>query len=373
VTHDLVLVGGGLANGLLAAQLRAARPELDFMLLERGPVLGGNHTWSFHATDVSASALALLEGLGARRFEGYDVRFEGVQRTLSGAYCSLRSEDFDRALRPRLEGRLMLGAAAREVTARHVVLDDGRRLEARAVIDARAAPAPMDCGYQKFLGQDVELDAPHGLERPLLIDATVEQLDGFRFVYVLPWSATRLLVEDTLYSGTPDLDLEAARGRIAAWLSRRGLRASRVLREEHGALPLPLRGAAPSCERPRLGLSAGLFHATTGYSLPFAARLAERLAAKLPLDAPALTQWVNGEVERHWRSQRFFRLLNRMLFLAAAPGERVRIFEAFYGHGEALISRFYAGQLRFSDIVQCLRRGAPTVGALSALRAAAAG
>ena len=50
---DLVLVGGGLANGLLAARLTQLRPELRVQLLEAGPVLGGNHTWSFHGTDVT--------------------------------------------------------------------------------------------------------------------------------------------------------------------------------------------------------------------------------------------------------------------------------------------------------------------------------
>lgn len=143
-----------------------------------------------------------------------------------------------------------------------------------------------------------------------------------------------------------------------------------MLREETGSLPIPLGGAVPQPNRPVLGVSAGLFHATTGYSLPCAADLAEQLCALPRLDVAALTSTINRVARRHWSSQAFFRLLNRMLFRAAEPAERVKIFSSFYGHDEALVARFYAGQLTVTDKLQALRRGAPTVPVGAALRAA---
>ena len=47
-----------------------------------------------------------------------------------------------------------------------------------------------------------------------VMDATVEQIDGYRFVYVLPLSATEIFVEDTYYSDGPELDLDAVSARI---------------------------------------------------------------------------------------------------------------------------------------------------------------
>jgi lycopene beta-cyclase len=369
---DLLLAGGGLANGLLAERLHAQRPEVSFLVVEAGPTLGGNHTWSFHESDVSAPWLARLAELGARRFDGHEVRLPGCARTLRGAYWSLRSEDLHRRLSERLGDRLRLGARIISAEVRRLVLDTGETLEAeRAVIDARAVTPNWPCGYQKFLGQELELDAPHGLSRPLLMDAMVEQRDGFRFVYALPFGPKRVLVEDTLYSDSPTLDLGELRARIAAWVAGRGWRVSYVAREEHAALPIPLGGSAPRLERPMLGISAGFFHATTGYSLPFAARLAEEIAIREALDADSLTAYLDREAQRHWRSQRFFRLLNRMLFHAAAPEERVRVFSSFYGHDEPLIGRFYAAQLGWSDIVRVLTRGATTVPVSRAIPAAA--
>ncbi len=367
---DLLLVGGGLANGLLAERLVATRPSVSFLVLEGGSTLGGNHTWSFHGTDVDRAALDRLRALGARGFDGHDVRFPGFVRTLEGSYYSLRSEDFARHLGAMLGPRVRLATRVTEVGATHVVLETGARLEAGAVLDARALVSPRACGWQKFLGQELELTRPHDLERPLLMDATVEQHDGFRFVYVVPFSATRVLVEDTVYADGPALDLDDARARIARWLEQHGWRAKSIEREEHAALPIPFGGPAPQHDRPVLGVSAGFFHATTGYSLPVAVRMAERIAARPRFDAATLTAFLNAEASAHWRSQRFFRLLNRMLFLAAKPAQRVGVFSSFYRHDESVIERFYAGALRVTDVLQVLARGSGTVPALAAMRAA---
>lgn len=367
---DLILVGGGLANGLLADRLAATRPELSFVVLELGATLGGNHTWSFHGSDVSDSQREWLARFCGGNWQAHDVNLPGVTRQIAGSYHSIRSEDFDRELRLTLGDRVRTSCRVGEVSATRVVLASGEVLEAGAVLDARAQAFDFPAGFQKFLGQDLELVAPHGLARPMLMDATVAQLEGFRFVYALPWGERRVLVEDTRYSDTPELDLTSMRVRIADWVNARGWKIASVLREEAAALPIPLGGKVPQPDRPVLGVAAGLFHATTGYSLPFAANLAETLCALPALDAASLTQRINRIARTHWDDQSFFRLLNRMLFRAAAPSERVKIFSSFYGHDDQLIGRFYAGKLTLADKVRALRRGAPTVPPIRAMRAA---
>ncbi len=47
-----VIVGGGLAGGLVALALANLRRGNDVVLIERDVRLGGNHTWSFHDTDL---------------------------------------------------------------------------------------------------------------------------------------------------------------------------------------------------------------------------------------------------------------------------------------------------------------------------------
>ncbi len=367
---DLVLVGGGLANGLLADRLKATRPEVSFVLLEAGPSLGANHTWSFHGTDVSAGQRAWLEPMCSMNWHSHEVLLPGVKRTLGGGYHSIRSSDFDRHLREELADRVRTRSPVASVGATHVVLATGERLEAKAVIDGRGTNFEFPCGYQKFLGQDLVLEQPHGLTQPLLMDATVEQLDGYRFIYVLPWSDRHVLVEDTYYSDTADLNLPALRERIAAWVTARGWKVSQVVREEAASLPIPVAGEAPRFDRPVVGVAAGLFHATTGYSLSIAAEIAERICQSKDLSAPALTALLGELSRRHWESQGFFRVLNKMMFRGAKPAERVRIFSAFYQHDEGVISRFYAGKLSLKDKLVAMRRGIGTMPALDALKAA---
>ena len=378
----IILVGAGLANGLLADRLLARWPGLELLVLEAGEAPGGNHTWCFHESDVSAATLAWLRPFISASWRGYDVAFPGLSRSLPGAYFAVRSEDFAKQVTSRLGKRLRTGVKVREVNATSVVLDDGTTLEASVVIDGRGWPrsspaedprssrAESRDGYQKFLGQEVLLKEPHGLTRPLLMDATVPQLDGFRFVYVLPWDERRVLVEDTRYSDTSALDAGDFRHGISTWLASRGWEVAQVLREEAAALPIPLGGGPPEWTRPVVGVAGGFFHATTGYSLPFAAATAELISARPSLEAEQLTRLLKDAADQHWREMRFFRLLNRMLFRGAEPETRVRVFESFYRHEPALIDRFYAGRLRWTDKLAALRRGAPTVPAVRAMRAA---
>ena len=83
-----------------------------------------------------------------------------------------------------------------------------------AVIDGRGEPggAHLDIAFQKFLGLFIRLAEPHGLTGPILMDATVKQEDGYRFIYTLPFSETDVLVEDTYYADDPDLE-NAYRGK----------------------------------------------------------------------------------------------------------------------------------------------------------------
>ncbi len=377
---DLILVGGGLANGLIAWHLAACRPEWRVLLLERAETLGGNHTWSFHDGDLTAEQHGWIGPLVEHRWKTHQVRFPARTRALSSDYLSIGSQRFATQLGDRLGNWVRTGIDVRDVTPDAVVLADGTRLVARAVIDGRGQrPSPhLRLGFQKFLGQEVRTEVPHGIRAPILMDATVEQREGYRFVYVLPLATDRLLIEDTYYTDGGALDADALRAQIADYASAQGWAIESVAREEHGVLPIVLAG---DCEAfwddadgvPQSGLSAGLFHPTTGYSLPSAVALAEHIAAAFPelsaLNAPALFASVRAHALERWRAQGFYRLLNRMLFQAAEPTERWRVMQRFYGLREPLIGRFYAGRSTRLDRLRILT-GRPPVPLGAALRAA---
>ena len=359
-TEPLVIAGGGLAGCLTALALAKLRPEIPFVLLEQGQSFGGNHIWSFFDADVARGDRWLVDPFVAKSWDGYDVRFPKRARSLPTGYNSARSDLLDALVRERLgPHQYHLGAA----------IGDGDRID----IDARG-PAHLDrldLGWQKFVGRDYVLSAPHGLARPIVMDATVEQIDGYRFVYCLPFTEDRLLIEDTYYSTSPDLDREAVGGRIHAYAEAQGWRPARIEKEEAGVLPVAMGGDFdafwPAEERrARIGLRGGFFHPTTGYSLPDAVRTA-LLIARQP-DPGAVHRTIRNEAKRLWRKRGFYRLLDRLLFRAAEPGERYRVLEHFYRLDPALIERFYAGRSTAADKLRILS-GKPPVPVGKALRA----
>jgi lycopene beta-cyclase len=61
-----------------------------------------------------------------------------------------------------------------------------------------------------------------------------------------------------------------------------------------------------------------------------------------------------------WKQRAFFRMLNRMLFLAAVPDQRWRVLQRFYRLPGGLIGRFYAAKLTPLDKARILF-GSPPV------------
>ena len=374
--YDLILAGGGLANGLIAWRLRQQRPDLRILLLEGDAHIGGNHTWSFHDSDLTGEEWAWIAPLVSQRWPRYEVDFPQLKRTLDGGYASIASTDFARVIEADLAGCLRTGAQIAALTPTSVTLAGGETLAARAVIDGRGPRASqhMSLGYQTFLGQELRLAAPHGLQAPVIMDATVEQQGGYRFVYLLPFGPDRVLVEDTHYVDSAAWEPERLRANIAAYVAARGWQVVQVEREEHGSLPIVLAGDFDAYwnaleNQPCSGLRAGLFHPTTGYSLPHAVRLADRVAALDAFDAPALFAAIRDEARTAWNSQRFFRLLNRMLFLAGRPEARWGVMQRFYRLPAPLIARFYAGRLRLGDKARLIS-GKPPVPVGEAIAAA---
>lgn len=374
---DLAIVGGGLAGSLIALALHKARPDLDLRLIEAGDTFGGNHLWSFFGSDVSKDERDLLAPLVAHAWPAYDVRFPAHARTLAQPYYTIPSTRLDAHVRATLpEHSLMTGQKVLSTAPTTVVLADGDRLEAKGVIDARgpASLAALELGWQKFVGTEVKLDAPHGLERPVVMDATVMQLDGYRFVYTLPFSADTLLIEDTYYSDAQRLEEASLAARVQKYAADQGWTIAETLRTEKGVLPVALGGdfdaywRAGGTRVAKAGVRAGLFHPTTGYSLPDAVRTAHLIARASDLSGAALHDLTYAHASETWKSRGFYRMLDRMLFLAARPDERYRVLERFYGLKPDLIARFYAARSTDADKLRVLA-GKPPVPVFRALGA----
>jgi lycopene beta-cyclase len=347
---NLILVGGGLANTLIALRLADAQPDLKVLLLERAEHLGGNHTWSFHGSDLSETQHNWLRPLVQYQWDRYEVRFPNRIRTLPGTYHSITSERLNQIAEAKLASSIITGVQVKDLSPDHVVLTNGTQLSAQAVIDGRGpAESPhLDVRFQKFVGWVMRLTKPHNLSGPIIMDATQKQDDGYRFFYTLPFDEQTVLIEDTRYSDTPGISSSEYGDEINRYAEYMGWQISKRLRQESGVLPITLGGDINAFwdEPPhvaRSGLQAALFHPATGYSLPNAVGLADDLARLSEWEAGSVYTLTRNASKRLWNQTIFYRALNRMLFLAAGPHERRQVLERFYGLNAGLIARFYAG------------------------------
>jgi lycopene beta-cyclase len=323
----MIIVGGGLWGSLLAYRLRQVRPEVAFELHEAGPTLGGNKTWSFHQTDVSASNFAWLAPFIRSSWSGYHVKFPQYSRFIETPYHSISSE------------RLHELVNGKNVHLNSTVIPDG------FFIDARGVSASVKCGWQKFVGHEVSYEDGHGFTHPVLMDATVEQIDGFRFIYYLPFDANRLLIEDTRYSSNPEMNFPERDS----------------LRREEGKLPIPFEET--HSHETSLG---GIFQDTTGYSLPDAVRVIELLVQSDLKETTVKKILADYRKSRRW-DRAYFRLLNRLMFKACLPAQRYKVLEHFYKLPLPLIQRFYRGEMTMGDRLR-LFKGKPPVPVKAAFR-----
>jgi lycopene beta-cyclase len=377
-----VILGGGLAGGLTALALCDAGRGKSVVIVERDARLGGNHTWSFHDTDLDDAERRLVSALVTHRWPRHLVRFPGRTRTIEAGYSTFLGADLERVVGERVRGaggQVMVNATAAAIDTRGVRLDDGRLLGAAVVLDARGPGAPSSAegsGFQKFVGLELELTSDGPWTIPVVMDATVPQLGGYRFVYVLPFTRRRILVEDTVYSSDGHLDIADAESRVWDYVQGNGVAVQRIVRREIGVLPLPLRETRPPGSQATatppdaipvvaIGYRGGLFHPVTGYSLPLAARVATAIArapsaAGVPAAVAAVTRAVRGQA-------RFQRLLNRLLFQAMPAGERWHALDRFYRLPDATIARFYASRNTMWDRVRVLAGRPPRGVSLSRL------
>lgn len=389
--YDFVLVGGGLQSGLISLALRHHQPNSRVLMIERGDQIGGNHTWSYHPGDVPDGCQVWLQSLTQYTWPEYDIRLGSFHRRCQLEYASVSSDHFveivsrlfnrsEAVARPaKLEPvmasasndwrqidndtlvetapravdqahdpswRLLTNTDVISVTDHQVITDAAVTFKARQVIDCRGPNQHeavfTGCGFQKFRGFEVELhqDWPHKL--PLVMDSLNDQSDGFRFLYTLPFTSRRVLVEDTAFSDTPVLPREDSLQVVAAYLNARGIHSFKIRREESGVLPMPYSDELrPESTSPLAGgYAGGWFHAATGYSFPMAVAFAEAVASG---PADSAKDRIRSLAERHqWRS-RYSRFLNRLLFRLVAPKHRYRIFRRFYRVlSNDAVERFYS-------------------------------
>lgn len=378
---DFLIIGGGLAGCLLLSALKHFHPKLKVLLLEQNSSLGGNHTWCLHDADIPSDSRAWFLPLLSRSWAEYHVYFPEHDRRLKSPYHSIQSTDLNRKILEQWSSSIQLNCKVSstlrdaESGLWKVAVESDSQSEYSATTVIRCSgwkknPPGQRLGYQKFVGLDLELSEPHGLDHVILMDARVPQVDGYRFMYLLPWSETSLLVEDTYYSNHPTLKVERIQKEIQNYLALRGWKIKNIHRSEEGCLPLDLdpNKVGDSLDIPPcLGAESNFLNPVTGYTLPYTLRAIDKLMQQGNLTDESCRRTLSGLRQSEGSRLGYLNFLNRMMFLAARNESRYKILQRFYLMPEKTIQRFYTGSLNWWDRIRILV-GKPPVPVIAALK-----
>ncbi|QDV05928.1 Lycopene cyclase protein [Planctomycetes bacterium Poly30] len=245
---DIAILGGGCAGLSLAVQLAAGDLRgRRVVVLERRTSYERDRTWCGWAL-APHSFSSCVDHAWSR----WSVRHRGVDVLhASGSYRyeHLRADRFYAHARERLERSsavdLRTGVevlAMRQAGAAFALSTDSGSIEATTVIDTRPPPredAPPGALLQHFLGQEITTaDEVFEPGTATLMDFDVSQEDGIHFMYVLPFSRTRALIESTVLSTRP-LERAAYEARIGEYVTARlGTRMTSVDYVEQGVIPM---------------------------------------------------------------------------------------------------------------------------------------
>lgn len=330
---DLLILGGGCAGLSLASRLARSESGLKVKLLEARVHYGNDRSWCFWSSYQHDHTAAVTHRWPAWRFSS--SRGEHVQRASGDmTYQYLPASAFYEsalnaiAQNPEIELQLATRAGQSRIDSDRVTYQTSAGdVSARWVVDTRPDPYGAWGEYaQYFVGAEIETDEDRfdpgvvGLMQDMSCDES-----GFRFTYLLPFSARRALVEETRFCpGVDEQILNLGLQRSLADLT--GGIGFRVLRREHGRIPMAVRQAGTSHERIyRAGTLGGAVRPSTGYAFAriqqWAGVCASRLNAGLPpAGHPADPAWRSAADSLFLRVLESHPAMAPGLFMAMARG-----------------------------------------------------
>ena len=248
------IIGGGLSGLSLASSL-AEFNDLPGEVVVSEPELEklATKTFSFWFTKDEAKFLA----------PEYTCRTWTLSTTTS--QTTHHGEKFEYGTR---SGQHVLDTAIQKIADHPQITITTEPLQnrptAQHIFDSRPCDISSFQLIQSFAGTEVIFNKPHQVEMVSLMDQMQATETGIRFVYVLPLTPTRLLVEHTEFTTLP-ADLSALHNLNHSYLSDHFDESSfQIARTEEAHIPMGFKQESTHWGIP-LGARAGMTRDATGY------------------------------------------------------------------------------------------------------------
>ena len=276
--YRYVILGAGASGLSLCCHLLKAGIRDPILILDQKSAFTDDRTWCFwnvRSNPFTDLAIRCWHRWEVRNSDGDAAR----QESPTLGYTCLRSQDFYDHAQAEIARHdnvtLILGCSIEHVAVspdRVIVEANGARCAADYIFDSRpkiVTNRVTNAFAQRFFGQFICTNDPvFDPGRCTLMDFRASQENGLHFFYILPFSPTEALIENTYIqdSEAEGLTSEQHRMEISDYLTQKiGLSSFTVIREEAGAIPMttqpfPKRigrhffiGTAGGCTKPSSG------------------------------------------------------------------------------------------------------------------------
>ncbi|TSD95334.1 lycopene cyclase family protein [Skermania sp. ID1734] len=268
------------------------------------------------------------------------------RRALDRPYCVLDTAALQDSL--TLDGADSYAATAVGLDRHTVALSSGDELSAQHVIDARGAAPGPGVAQQTAFGVIVSadraqpvLDGQQAWFMDWRNDNGASPGDPASFLYAMPLSDRRVLLEETNLVGRPALGLRELQRRLGVRLRNRGLTVDGTEPVERVRIAVEPPPSGPEGVT-AFGARAGLMHPGTGYSVAASLQAADRFAQALADGAdPHAILWPPRA-----RAVQALRRAGLRSLLGLEPGRTAAFFDAFFAlspaHQRAYLSDRYS-------------------------------
>lgn len=391
--HDVAVIGAGPAGLAIAAA--CAGEGCDVVVIDEAhdaPWVPNYAVWADEVHDPELSSCHDGQWSVAHVFLGSE------HRALPRTYARVHGPRMKEALAGRVRagrGRFVpqrVTAVSHDDDATRVTLADGATVSARVLIDASGARSPFTARepqgaatFQTAYGLVARLSSwpTHDLWWMDFRDDHLRPDERAlpTFLYALPWSDGRVLVEETALVRQPAVSLDLLQDRLARRLAHMGVRVESVESVERCVIPLDVPLPRRAQRTVAYGAAAAMVHPATGYqvaaALARAPGLARVIAATLH-EGPAATS--RAAWSHLWPASRV-RARRLMSFAAASlatlDGESTRgFFRGFFALPPEEWQAFLSDALSVGEIASVMTslfretnagvRGSLVAGGLSA-------
>jgi lycopene beta-cyclase len=344
-TYNYIIAGGGMAGLSLAFYLNKNLHFKDksILIIDREVKNTNDHTWCFWETGLSPFEEIIYKQWKGVWFHGTD-NFSQFLDLQDYSYKMIRAIDFYSYISSTLKQNLkitFLQADILEVTET-VKTDKGDFYASEFVFDSCFRSNYDNPKFhnmlQHFKGWVIETQKPaFKVNEPILFDFRTEQKDELRFVYVLPYSETKALIEFTIFSDNLITDAEYEfylKKYIEETLKVGEYKIKpeeyQISETEFGIIPMSdeIHEVSPMPKVIRIGTSGGYVKASTGYTFQRSQRFLQNLVTSLTSNSIVS----NGMKPNPWKGFLDTVLLNVML-KNRTPQDR--IFTGFFKHNRA--------------------------------------